>query len=237
MRSVVAFALALSCGLGMARAQDLAGWEIGTRILHIELDEDSRPGTLRPGADPSRQLSYDGRFLGTISELDVDQQYLPVRLFAQYFFNKNFGVGISYDEVEAEARDDFASDGTLSIRGPILYGVGRLATKNGFTPFAEVGAGFYFSDFDPNSAWAAKGTFAEKTMDTDDVIALVLGLGCDYAVAQNCSIHLYARAVLNATVDAKAYFPNQGGKLVQNGEGEFPLDYYGFGIGVKYAFK
>lgn len=238
MRAVLACGLLFASGLGIAQAQSRATgeWEVGTRMLHIELDEDSRPGTLRPGADPSRQLSYDDRFLGTISHLDVDQQYVPIRFFAQYFLNEHFGAGISYDEVQADLRDDSASDGTLTIRGPILYGVGRLALKNGFTPFAEAGVGFYFSDFDPESSWAAKGKPTEKVMETDDVVAFVLGLGCDYAIAAHWSVHAYARAVLNATVDAKAYFPNQGNKLVTNGEGEFPLDYYGFGIGVKYAF-
>jgi hypothetical protein len=73
-------------------------------------------------------------------------------------------------------------------------------------------------------------------MDTDEPVALALGLGCDVAVSEHVSINVYARALLNATVDAKAYYSKDPTKT-PFAEGEFPLDYYGFGIGVKYAFR
>ncbi len=231
-RCLAALALAsMTTGIGSAYAQ----LEIGTRVLYVVLDEDSRNGNLIPGRDPARPTSYTDRFLGTINTLDVEQGYLPIRLYVQYFINTNIGFGISYDRVEVDTRDEFKSDGILTMDGPIVYAVGRLPGEK-YTPFAELGAGIFGASYDPDPAWEDAGPFGRRVMDIDDTVAFVIGLGCDISVSERFSINLYARAVLNATLDAKAYYSKDASRT-PFAVGEFPLDNYGIGIGVKYAFR
>lgn len=213
----------------------LSGLEIGTRILYVTLDEDTRNGTLIPTGDPSRPTAYVNRFLGTINQLDVEQEYAPIRLYLQYFLSEHVGVGVSYDRLEVDTRDESGSDGILKMDGPILYGIARKAFGNGATPFAELGIGIYGTSYDPDPNWQNAGPRGRRVMDTEDPVAFVIGLGVDYNVTETLSLNLYARAVLNATVDAEAYYSKNPGNPFA--EGEFPLDYYGFGIGVKYAFR
>ncbi len=210
------------------------GLEIGTRILHTTLDEPSRRGRVPPGADPNRPAQREGTFLGSLTDLDVDQEYAPVRLYLQYFFHPNFGAGISYDEIRAETTDALGSDGFVEMSGPLLYVVGRFQTDRGLTPFAELGIGLYNAGYDEDPVWANKGRSNERAMAVEDPTAFYIGLGCDVAINDRWSLNLYTRAVFNATVDTDAVYPRRNNRVFQRGE--FPLDYYGLGAGVKYAF-
>jgi outer membrane protein W len=207
------------------QAGALRGLEVGTRIIHVMLQEDEK-GT---GTD-----TRDDNFLGSIDMLDEDQDYAPTRLYLQYFFSENFGVGISYDSVEADAKDESASDGVISVDGPILYLVGRYPNASDFTLFAELGVAFYQSSFDPVEGWADDGDF-RRFMETDDTEALVLGFGCDYAITESLSVNLYARVVEGASFDAAHYNTEDASKPRQSGS--FNLDYFGTGVGIKYAFQ
>lgn len=210
------------------------GLEIGTRMLHVVLDEDTRRGRVRPGGDPSKPAQRTGTFLGSLSELDVDQDYAPVRLYLQYFFTEYLGVGISYDEIRADTRDALGSDGFVGIDGPLLYLVGRLPTEYYFTPFAELGIGLYRANYDENAVWKQRGDVNERAMEVDDPTAFYIALGVDHEITEQWSFNLYFRSVFNATVDAEAYYPRQRNRVFARGE--FPLDYYGFGVGLKYSF-
>lgn len=203
----------------------LRGLEIGTRILHVMLQEDEK-GT---GTD-----TRDDNFLGSIDILDEDQDYVPTRLYAQYFFSDILGVGISYDKVEADAKDETASDGTISMDGPILYLVGRYDNGSALVPFAEVGIAFYQNSFDPTEEWADDGDF-RRFMKLDDTEALVLGFGCDYRFTESLSMNLYARVVEGASFDA-AHFNTEDASHPRQ-SGSFNMDYFGAGIGIKYAFQ
>lgn len=210
------------------------GLEIGTRILHVSLDEDYRPGHVRPGGDPSRPSQYFGTFLGSLTKLEVDQDYAPLRLYLQYFVNEYVGFGLSYDALRVDTRDWYSSDGFVEIAGPLLYAVARKPTESAFTPFAELGLGFYQARYDPNPSWTQRGDVSERAMAVKDPTAFYLAFGVDCEVAEQWSLNLYVRSVFNATVDAEAYYPRQKNKVFERGE--FPLDYYGIGIGLKYAF-
>ena len=213
----------------------VSGLEIGTRILHVVLDEDTRRGRVRPGGDPNKPAQYSGTFLGSLSELDVDRNYAPVRLYLQYFFTEYLGVGISYDEVRADTRDGIGSDGFVEINGPLLYLVGRLPTEYYFTPFAELGIGLYRASYDENPVWKQSGDVNERAMAVDNPTAFYIALGIDHEITDRWSFSVYFRSVFNATVDAEAYYPRQRNKVFARGE--FPLDYYGFGVGLKYSFN
>ena len=225
-KTLAAVCLTLSLSAGTLWAQSaLNGLEIGTRIIGVSLLEDTK-GT---GTD-----TRDDNFLGSIDQLDVDQNYAPTRLYAQYFFSDYVGAGISYDKVEADAGDSRGSDGMLGIQGAIIYLVGRYPTESGFTPFAEAGVGLYHSSFDENADWEDDGDY-KRYMDVDDPTALVLGLGCDYAITATLSVNLYTRLVTNTDMDADHY--NSKAPSTPRQSGDFNLDYVGYGIGIKYAFE
>lgn len=203
----------------------LKGLEIGTRIIHVELREDSR------GTGTSTR---DDNFLGSIDLLDAEQDYAPTRLYLQYFPLENFGLGISYDKVEADAADESGSDGIVGMDGPVVYLVGRLPTDSGFTPFAEIGVGFYHAYFDEDPAWEDDGDYY-RFMEVESTEALMLAIGCDYSFTDSLSANVYARMVDGATIDAGHY--NTKDLSGPRQTGDFNLDYFGFGIGIKYAFQ
>lgn len=203
----------------------LSGLEIGTRIIHVELNEDAR-GT---GTD-----TRDDNFLGSIDLLDADQDYAPTRIYLQYFPIEYVGLGVSYDKVEADAADENGSDGIVGMDGPIFYLVGRLPTESAFTPFAEIGVGFYHAYFEEDSEWADDGDFY-RYMDVESTEALVLALGCDYKFTESLSANVYARLVEGATIDARHFNSEDPSDPRQTGD--FNLDYFGLGIGIKYAFE
>lgn len=203
----------------------LKGLEVGTRILHIQLREDSR-GTGTP--------TREDNFLGSIDRLEEEQNYAPVRAYLQYFVNDYIGAGISYDTVEADARDANASDGILEFSGPILYVVGRLPTEYYWTPFVELGVAFYNASFSEDEEWADTGTFERRYMEVEDSEALVVAVGCDYNFTENLSANVYARLVDGAKADAGHF--QTGNTRIPRQVGDFVLDYIGFGAGLKYAF-
>lgn len=208
----------------------LSGLEIGTRILHIQLQEDSRGA----GTDTRRD-----NFLGSLDTLDENQDYVPNRLYIQYFFDEYvlgdyLGFGISYDAVEAKTVDEGGGDGDVGVSGPILYVVGRYPNSSAFVPFAEIGVAFYHAYFEENDWAFDEGDPTHRRMENEDTTALVLALGCDYAITENLSANIYGRIVEGATIDAADM---NKGDPDPHAEGEFPLDYYGVGIGIKYSFK
>lgn len=209
--------------------------EIGTRLIHVELQKDKKGGKVYGVDAAGRPVDgYQGTFLGSISILDVEQDYAPTRLYAQYFFNDYLGIGASYDKVEADARDEEGSDGIVGIDGPILYAVARYPDAYPFVPFVEAGVALYHAYFDEDAGWAQTGDVFERRMENEDTTAFVLGLGVDYQITDNLSVNLYGRLVEGATVEAEAWYRKDDEPFKT---GEFPLDYYGAGVGVKYTFQ
>lgn len=210
----------------------LKGLEIGTRVLYIQLKEDQRGDGLTRS------------YVGTLNYLDEEQDYVPNRIYVQYFFNEYLGLGVSYDRVEAKTLEHNNIDGQSSIgdgnvgaSGPILYAVGRYPTSTAFTPFAEIGVGFYSSYFDESAEWKYDNAKRrERHMNTDNATAFVLGIGCDYRINANWSVNVYGRLVSGLDLDTTADYVYKSKPRETFREGSFPLDYYGLGFGVKYAF-
>ncbi|MCZ7590709.1 MAG: hypothetical protein M5U15_00550 [Kiritimatiellae bacterium] len=212
----------------------LSGLEIGTRILYTQLKDDQKGDGLNRS------------FIGTLNYLDEEQDYVPDRIYIQYFFNEYIGLGVSYDHIEAKTLErnsavieggSGAGDGKVGARGAILYAVGRYPTDSAFTPFAEIGVGFYSSYFDEDADWKYDNVKRrERHMNTDNATAFVLGLGCDYQINDNWSVNVYGRLVAGLDIDTTADYVYKSKPSETFREGSFPLDYYGFGVGVKYAF-
>ncbi len=209
----------------------LNGWEVGTRIIHTELQKSKQGRGTQINGD------WGGSYLGSLNYISEEQDYVPSRIYVQYFFSEYLGAGLSYDQIEAKTgeRDrggvkgkSGPGDGNIGGRGPIAYLVCRIPNDSIFVPFAEAGVAYYFTYFDENS-WGN----GDRYMKTKDTAALVLAAGCDVKLTERLSLNAYVRTVEGADVDTDSL--RRRDRSYKN-SGSFPLDYYGFGVGVKYAF-
>ncbi len=193
--------------------------ELGTRITYYKL------------TDTQRGKSNDGSFIGSITELEENQDYTPFKLYAQYKFLPFLGAGITYDRVRAVTRDgplEENTDGTVDASGPIFYLTACYTNESRFTPFAELGLAYYFVDFDVDPRWSQNGL---RVMKVKDTTGLTLALGCDIEVIQHVAVNAYFRYAHVSEIDTD--FIRDGVKLRT---GSFPISNYTFGLGVKFIF-
>jgi len=215
-----------------ATESSLRGWEIGTRVIHTELQK------TKQGRGTQINGDWGGTYLGSLNYIDEEQDYVPSRIYIQYFFSDFLGAGLSYDKIEAKTGEkkrggdpalSGPGDGNVGGEGPIAYLVCRIPNNSIFVPFAEAGVAYYFSYFDEND-WSDGG---RRFMKTEDTAALVLAIGCDVKLTENLSINAYLRTVEGVDIDTESW---RRGAHSPERTGSFPLDYYGVGVGVKYAF-
>ena len=190
------------------------GWELGTRITHYTFRDDTK-GT-----------KFKGSFLGSLYKIKDDQNYAPVKVFAQYFFTPVWGAGISYEEVDAITWDG-GTDGTVELAGPVVYLTGRLPDYDLVRPFAELGLAYFSASFDHNPAWYEGG---RRVMEVDDSLGLSLGIGADVLLTDAWSLNFLLRYT-EASVDATAKIRD-----ASDVDGTFVMDHFTLGLGAKYAF-
>lgn len=139
-----------------AQAKDIAKdrLEVGLRISHFTLVDDKK----------------ESGFLGSIDELEADQDYMPT-LYGRFFFTPYVGVELGYDKARAITRKftlpppgfstDDDSDGTIVLEGPSIEIVGRYPNETIFTPYAGFGPvlyGEYLGDANfEHTAWWHNG--------------------------------------------------------------------------------
>ncbi|TKB07325.1 outer membrane beta-barrel protein [Desulforhopalus sp. IMCC35007] len=197
----------------------------------------------------------DGTFLGTIYALDEIQSYVP-NFYVNYFFTKYWGVELAYDSIEGETLatstgySTIKSDGDVSLAGPTLSIVGRYPNQTRFTPYASIGLGYYFGDFDEEAHWAlgypdpsvyeAAGSpsthYYDKTrvMDVDDPLGFVIAAGCAYRLTDSLSLDL-SLSYTNVTAEA-TFYGYQYGVLYTEQDGSFPLDNVAVRAGITFSF-
>lgn len=187
--------------------------EVGTRVMSFILLDDTSP--------------EGDSFVGSITMLREDQDYLPIRLFAQYKITPIVGVGVSYDKVGIEAWDTGGTDGTTVLSGPLLYVLGRYPNSTAFTPYGELGTAFYFAKFEEDSGW---GKSNGKEFVLDDPQGYYVAVGCDWQADEHWAVDVYSRYM---NVDVKGAYMMLGSKQEDI---LFTSSNLAFGLGVKYAF-
>ena len=191
-------------------------WELGTRSTYYVF------------RDNTKGKKFDGSYVGSLYELKDDQNYWPIKLFAQYMVCPYLGVGASYEHVEAVTWDGGGTDGTVELSGPVFYLTGRLPDYNLIRPYAEIGLAYLQSSFDYDPTWYAQG---RHEMELEDYsLGLSVALGADVLLTDYWSVNLLARYT-EASVDAQVYTYGK-----QTDHGNFAMDYFTFGLGAKYAF-
>ena len=193
--------------------------EAGTRYTHYKLKETRRGGKV--------DGHYVDTFLGSLSELEEDQDRSPNKVFIQYKPCPYAGLGVSYDHVRAVTMDSGGGDGTVDAEGPILYVTGCYPNRTRATPYCELGYVMYNAQFEANS-WDAGG---RRTMTVHDSSGLVLAAGLDILAWRGISAGVYYRWVDADTVKAEFY---RNGELMASGD--FPIRNEAYGLTLKYAF-
>lgn len=192
-------------------------FSIGTRILYVELLNDTK-------GQPDLNS-----FIGSIYKIEAEQNYLPVRPYAQLTTQTGpveVGLGLSYDRLEIATVDNGSGDGDIEMESWMVYLLAAYPNETRFTPFGELGLATYWNSFDPLSSWSEDG---RRRFELDDSRALYLAAGCDIAIDHNLSANLYLRYV-DVDVDGSYHFHPVPREFT------FTLEHIACGVGVKYVF-
>jgi len=210
------YAPASSLDLGAFR------FAIGTRILHVVLLNDTQG---RP---------EQNSFIGTIYKIDANQDYLPLRPYAQITAQAgllDIGLGLGYDHLEVATVDNGTGDGDIEMKGWLIYLVAAYPNETRFTPFGEIGVASYHNSFDPIASWSDDGV---RRFSLDDSRDLYLAAGCDVQISDALSANLYVRYV-DVDVDGRYYF-SLDSRAYNPDPFTFTLEHLACGVGVKYVF-
>lgn len=114
--------------------------EIGTRITVIKLLTENK-----------------STFLGSIDHLDINQNHVPYKIFADWLFSPRYGIELTWDRIEAAtlASFDDHTDGNIILTGPIITIFARrpvdIVTKgevSNIVPYAGIGIAILSASFD-----------------------------------------------------------------------------------------
>ncbi|MGF1529848.1 MAG: hypothetical protein ACFCU4_00620 [Puniceicoccaceae bacterium] len=204
---------------------------IGTRILAFSLLESQR-GDKREGKFPRES------FLGSLTNLEEEQNYAPIYFFLQYDIYPWWGFGISYDRREIRT-DDWKSndggqggDGNFISSGPILYTSLQYHNESRYTPYGEIGFALYSNKFEPLASWSEGGI---RQFVVEDDVGFYLAGGVTIEIIKHLSLDLHLRYV-NSGIKTEYYFMDIERQRRPQEVSTFPIDYIGYGIGIKATF-
>jgi outer membrane protein W len=197
--------------------------------------------------------AHSGSFLGSINELDAEQDFAPYKVFADYFFLDWLGVELTWDTVAAQTTTaiDGHHDGSLEIAGPILTVVARWVSEYVWTPYAGVGVGLFSGDFTPETWWelaySSKADWESlgsphvprnnrtRNFDVDDPVGLVLTAGTGLYLTEHWSMDFYVRYT-DVEIDVDYTIQQKGAVIDDRGTSSVPLSNFAAGVGVAYWF-
>jgi len=203
-------------------------WRVGTRYLNTSLQ------------DKHRGTEFNGSFVGTLTELKDKQDSIPDKLFVQgRLMDWPVWIGVSYDRALAKtwegnrppekiANGEFGSDGDVDLRGVIPYVQGVWENSTRFTPYVEMGMGFYESKFDALSSWSEGGN---NRIDLGSTKGWEIAGGTGIRIYKQWSADLYARYMKLDDVTGTFHSRGSEGQPVV-----FTMSYVAFGVGVAYGF-
>ncbi|MCX6997474.1 MAG: outer membrane beta-barrel protein [Kiritimatiellaeota bacterium] len=241
---MIALALGLPAGASHAAeaASAMPAWikdhvEVGTRITYFILQDDHR------------DFHGGNRFWGSINDLDVKQQYLPIKLFVAYKFNPYFGVELTMEQLAVETWSrppnpldgTTGTDGTINLMGPLASVFARYPNATRFTPYAGLGLGYFFASFDYEAVWHHPADFRSydptfyQDFKLDDSLAWLLYAGLAANLNERWSLDFQVR-YMKLDVDGVTLTSRGGSPYYENGEFSFPLSNTSFGLGLRYSF-
>jgi outer membrane protein W len=218
--------------------------EIGLRSISFQLETDHKSSS--GGRDT---------FLGSITDLEEDNDLVPTRIFVDYLVTPFWGVELSYDKIVAATKTSSAvnavkSDGDVELSGPILSVFGRYPNDTAFVPYAGLGIAFYDADFSGTAHWAlgysgpaeyaaagspntSKGG-RTRSMDVDVDPEFVIYGGALWNFRDHWALDLYIRQM---DVDVDASFTGKVRERVEQvKKGSFPMGHVAYGASMHYIF-
>lgn len=225
-------------------APSFADWldghlDLGLRFATVELD------------DPEKT---DG-FIGTITQLDVEQESFPYHAVALLRFNRWLGFSLAWDQMQAEAitdTDDHHHDGVFESKGPVCSLVAEYEFPYHIQPYLEAGVYFGEASFEAEPWWGLGYATSDdwellgrqstlrngkrRVIDTTSS-----GPGFEYGggvlvrFSDAWAIDLAFRH-LDAEADAHFYI-KQGSRIISDHETiTLPLSYTVLSAGLRYLF-
>jgi opacity protein-like surface antigen len=239
---------------------------IGTRLSHAELDDDKRrPSDRNADGDISPDEVLAVSYMGSITELEVEQLYIPTQFYVQWEVSPYWGIETGWDHLKTDTWTywDGHTDGSFFLSGLHLGVYGRYPNRTRFTPYVEAGITWFSTDFNAEEQWTVMmddetytewmeaGSPAEwfdgrqQHLNTDDAFGTVVMAGCEMAITETLSLELFARYI---NVDVYAHWTNT--QLVfsdenpdgvrqestDNGIFRYPLTTTALGLGIQYSF-
>lgn len=203
--------------------------EIGVRVQHFELQEESR-----------RSFNDDGSFKegfirGTsVDRLDAEQSYTPIP-FLRIILLDYVSASMTYEMARAKTLTyyqpgtgyDGHTDGTLQLSGPAFHLELRYPNETAIIPYAQLGWIWYAADFENDRAWSEGG---KRLWRANATTGTRFALGVQWDITQNWGLEgFFART--DVDVNAEYYFH---GRL--RASGTFPMTHDSFGLAMKYRF-
>lgn len=211
-------------------------FEIGTRSTYFWLRDYQRGAIQLPG--------NEGNYYGSINELKDVQDLWPYKIFVDYKFTPYWGLELTWDRIQAKTWTQVDptspigfggyTDGTLDLIGPELSVFARYPNDTLFTPYAGVGAVYYFASNTDDPTWAHPyGDFYQSFAPNNTWGWVVYG-GCDIKISGPWSADLLVRYT-KVNVDG-THYQGFGSADGIGGEFTFPLSNIAAGLGVRYSF-
>jgi len=213
---------------------------VGTRVTYSRLiDEDKET------------------FLGNITHLDEINSLLPYKLYADWHFQPDWGVELSYDRFRArtlnrppEPGGERTSDGSFALNELTACLMWRYRNDSDWTPYAGAGLALVPAQFDAATWWGYGYNSPEhwesvgeprtpykgksRRLDPHDTIGCVVAAGCKRRLSDRWSLDFYLR-YMKVDVDTR-YTITLGRSVEDKGVKSIPLDHFTAGVGIEYAF-
>lgn len=197
-------------------------------------------------------------FIGSIDQLDEEQDLLPTKLYADWYFSPYWGLDLTWDHATAKtATQDKTdtpthSDGSFKISGPIISLIGRYPNPSDWIPYGGAGvaimsarfdaATWWYTGFPSESDWEEYGSPSQTLNGLNRVIepkknaiGYVAFGGCDYKITDHLLVGAYVR-YMNIKLDAHYYLTINGVDIDDRGDYSIPMHNMVAGIGTSYLF-
>ena len=174
----------------------------------------------------------------SINYLKAVQQYLPIKIYAQWMLMEDMGIEATWDRIEAEARTQGGgenySDGNMSLTGPLVsfFKEFPVETENWSSKISfGIGFAYLFGDFEEASWWKNR-TGATQTMEIDNEFAFLATAEWRWNLKERWDLDVYLRYLRADAVDTFTIWYDDPDRKTQVRVGTFPLDNIAFGIGI-----
>ena len=194
-------------------------------------------------------------FLGTISKLEAEEDYLPWKFLVEYHSTPRWGAELTWDQIAVHAVThavDHHMDGDFVLTGPILSGVYHGEKHGRFQPYAELGLAWMLADFDPaqwwslgyahESDWILLGSSDEprnsitREIKVDDTPGVILAAGSRIEITRHWSGDVLLRYMYLEPAAEFTEFRNGMPIPGVADEGAIPLSNLALGLGATYTF-